>query len=93
MEAGVTQLAYRGTVSDGRDNWAKRARTRAAVGLRVGSMWARKRAVLVRAHLVDHAYSWLAMGFVDAAAYVHSVFSGLLVTGILFLLFELKIGD
>jgi hypothetical protein len=41
----------------------------------------------------DHAFTWLAMGCIDAACFVHSLFAGLLVTGILFFLFELKVGE
>jgi hypothetical protein len=51
----------------------------------------RRRAVPVTEHIRDHGFSWTAMGCVDAACFVHSLFTGLLVTGILLFLFELKI--
>lgn len=44
-------------------------------------------------HFRDHAYSLLCIGFIDAAAYTHSLFSGLLVTGITFAVFEWKVSD
>jgi hypothetical protein len=57
----------------------------------------RRRASVTRAaaasHIQDHGFSWAAMGFIDAACFVHSIFTGLLVTGILLFLFELKIGE
>lgn len=53
----------------------------------------RRRSAPVRQHVQDHGFSWAAMGFVDAACFVHSTFTGLLVTGILLFLFELKIGE
>jgi hypothetical protein len=43
------------------------------------------------AHLRDHAYGILGLGCIDAAAFVHSVFTGLLVTGVSFLIFEWKV--
>lgn len=53
----------------------------------------RSRSAPVRDHITDHGFSWAAMAFIDAACFVHSEFTGLLVTGILLFLFELKIGD
>lgn len=47
----------------------------------------------VAQHLVDHAYSFVGIGCISAAFFVHSTFSGLLVTGILCLVFEWKVGD
>jgi hypothetical protein len=35
----------------------------------------------------------MGLGFIDAAAFVHSLFAGLFVTGITFLLFEWKVSD
>jgi hypothetical protein len=46
-----------------------------------------------RAHFVDHVYSWAGFGCISAASFVHSVFTGLLVTGILALVFEWKVGE
>jgi hypothetical protein len=53
----------------------------------------RRRSAPVAQHVQDHGFSWAAMGFIDAACFVHSTFTGLLVTGILLFLFELKIGE
>jgi hypothetical protein len=47
----------------------------------------------IRRHLADHAYTLAGFGFISAASYVHSLFTGLLVTGILFLVFEFKVGE
>jgi hypothetical protein len=44
-------------------------------------------------HLMDHAYGILGLGCIDAAAFVHSPFTGLLVTGISLLVFEWKVSD
>jgi len=43
------------------------------------------------AHIRDHAYSILGLGCIDAAMFVHSVFTGLLVAGVSFLIFEWKV--
>jgi len=89
----VSVLSYRGQVSGAPDTWTKRAWAVGRAVLAAAGMTARKRAVAVRAHMIDHIYTWLAMGFIDAAAYVHSLFSGLLVTGVLWFLFEMKVGE
>jgi hypothetical protein len=88
-------LAYRGVVSDTAtgEPWTTRFRAAAWVGLSRVRAGSRRGSAAARSHLKDHAYTWLAMGFIDAACYVHSLFIGLLVTGILFFLFELKVGD
>jgi hypothetical protein len=44
-------------------------------------------------HLREHAYSIAGLGCIDAAAFVHSAFTGLLVTGISFLIFEWKVNE
>jgi hypothetical protein len=44
-------------------------------------------------HLRDHAYGIAGLGCIDAAAFVHSPFVGLLVTGVSFLLFEWKVNQ
>jgi hypothetical protein len=41
-------------------------------------------------HLAAHGYSLIGLGFISAAAYTHSLFAGLLVSGIAFILFEWK---
>ena len=45
------------------------------------------------AHLREHAYTLLGFGCISAASFWHSVFAGLLVTGILLLVFEWKVSD
>jgi hypothetical protein len=45
------------------------------------------------AHLAAHGYSILGLGFISAAAYRHSLFTGLLVTGVCFLVFEWKASE
>jgi hypothetical protein len=52
---------------------------------------ARSHAVPLARHVREHAYSFLGMGFVDAAAFTHSLFTGLLVTGLMWFLFEWKV--
>lgn len=44
-------------------------------------------------HLRDHAFSICGFGFISAAAFTHSVFTGLLVTGIAFFVYEFKVAD
>lgn len=43
--------------------------------------------------LADHAFTIGGFGCISAASFVHSVFSGLLVTGILLLILEWKVSD
>lgn len=47
----------------------------------------------IAAHLRDHGYSIAGFAFIDGAAFDHSVFTGLLITGISFLVFEWKVSD
>lgn len=76
---------------------AARARDKAKKWLKVGVQTAfgvaKARTRPARAHLVDHAYTWAGFGLISAASFDHSVFTGLLVTGILALVFEWKAGD
>lgn len=44
-------------------------------------------------HLIDHGYTVLGLGCVDVAAFTHSMFTGFLVTGIMFLVFEWKVSE
>jgi hypothetical protein len=46
-----------------------------------------------RSHLQDHIYTICGLGLISAAAFVHSTFTGLLVTGIMFLVFEWKVSE
>ncbi len=63
-------------------------------GLGTGLLAATKsKAAPVASHLRDHGYSIAGLGCVSGAAFVHSIFSGLLVTGILFLVFEWKVSE
>jgi len=63
----------------------------AARALGVAGREFRRAARPVASHLSDHAYSILGIGFIDAAAFTHSAFTGLLVTGVSFLVFEWKV--
>lgn len=53
----------------------------------------RATAAPTRAHLRDHAYTICGMGFISAASFYHSIFTGLLVTGILFFVYEWKVSE
>lgn len=46
-----------------------------------------------RGHFRDHAYTWAGFGFISVASFLHSPFTGFLVTGILMLVFEWKAAD
>lgn len=41
-------------------------------------------------HVSEHAYTIAGLGLIDGAMFVHSVFTGLLVTGLSFFVFEFK---
>jgi hypothetical protein len=45
------------------------------------------------AHVRDHGYSICGFGFMSAAAFYHSPFAGLLVTGISFFIYEWKVSE
>jgi methionine synthase I (cobalamin-dependent) len=85
------------TASDRRaERWrARRQRiyraTAAVWGAGVTAIGTRTRPAL--AHLREHGYSICGLGCIAGAAFVHSIFSGLLVLGILFLVFEWKVSD
>lgn len=53
----------------------------------------RRRSRVTRRLIADNTFSFLAVGCVDAACFTHSVFSGLLVTGIMFVILEWKASD
>jgi hypothetical protein len=44
-------------------------------------------------HVVEHFYSLAGLGCISAAGFVHSTFTGLLVTGLMFLVFEWKVSE
>lgn len=44
-------------------------------------------------HFADNAYSLLGFGFLDVAGFVHSPFTGFIVTGVSFLAFEWKVSE
>jgi hypothetical protein len=54
---------------------------------------ARKRSKPAGVHIRDNGYSILGLGCISAAAFVHSPFTGLLVLGIAFLIFEWKVSE
>jgi hypothetical protein len=41
----------------------------------------------------EHGYTLGGFGCISAASFLHSTFTGLIVTGVLFLIFEWKVGD
>lgn len=87
-------MSYRGTVSaTAREPRSTRLRAAVWVGFSRVRSATRRSGAAARSHMRDHAFTWLAMGCIDAACFVHSLFAGLLVTGILFFLFELKVGE
>jgi hypothetical protein len=53
----------------------------------------RKHARPVVGHIREHLYGICGLACIDAAAFVHSTFTGLLVTGISFLVFEWKVNE
>jgi hypothetical protein len=88
----VTTTSYRGLVSGRTDRYARLRRfARESAARTVRTISATGRASL--SSLSDHGLSLCAMGLIDSACFVHSLFTGLLVTGILLFLFEMKIGD
>jgi len=74
--------AYGSNGSPRKPKWTPNIRTRL-----------RRRAAPLASHIRDHVYSLLGLGCVSAAAFYHSVFSGLLVTGVLLLVFEWKVSE
>ena len=63
-------------------------------GLGTGILAAvRPKAAPVTGHLRDHGYSVCGLGCIAGAAFIHSVFSGFLVIGVLFLVFEWKVSE
>jgi hypothetical protein len=82
--------AYAPSSPSGRWGWARERAGRLAAG---AITLVRNRAAPVAGHLRDHFYSIVGLGLIAAAAFVHSTFTGLLVTGILFLVFEWKVSD
>lgn len=71
----------------------RRAVTALSATLHVFAGVARARAKATRRSLQDNIYSVCGLGLISAAAFVHSTFTGLLVTGIMFLVFEWKVSD
>jgi hypothetical protein len=86
-----------GTYTDFRPDWRDkiRQRTNAVLAVLLGAIITVGRATVRPTvnHLADHAYSIIGLGLISAAAFVHSTFTGLMVTGILFLVFEWKVSD
>jgi hypothetical protein len=54
---------------------------------------ARGKAAPAARHVQENGYSIIGFGVFDSAMFVHSVFTGLLVTGISFLVFEWKVQE
>lgn len=51
----------------------------------------RAKATPAVAHVQEHAYTLIGFGLIDAAVFTHSLFAGLLVTGISWIVFEWKV--
>lgn len=54
---------------------------------------ARARAKPAVRHLQENAYSIIGFGMFDAAMFVHSLFTGLMITGISWIVFEWKVQE
>ncbi len=54
---------------------------------------AKARAVPAASHLRDHGLTICGLGCISGAAFVHSIFTGLLVSGIEFLAYEWKVSE
>lgn len=68
-------------------------RTLSAIGMKgfaVGAAAALARSAPAAQHVRENAYTIAGLGFIDGAMFAHSVFTGLLVTGISFFVFEFK---
>ena len=89
----MTQLALPGAKSGRWRRMADKVFNGVVVGARVAATVARAKAPVARQQLVDHAYSIIGFGLFDSAMFVHSVFTGLLVTGLSFLAFEWKVSE
>jgi hypothetical protein len=72
---------------------AAKAATFIGRAMRAGLTVARTRSRATAGHIRDHGYTVVGFGLFDAAWFTHSLFSGLLVTGISFLAFEWKVSD
>lgn len=68
-------------------------RQRAGMAVAGMAAIARSRAIPVTAHIRDHFYSIAGLGCISAAGFMHSIFTGLLVTGAMVLIFEWKVSD
>jgi len=51
----------------------------------------RARATPAVTHVRDHAYTIIGFGLLDAAMFTHSLFTGLIVTAVSFVVFEWKV--
>jgi len=71
--------------------WGRKLRSRLTIAVFTVGHEFRKTSPIARAHIVEHGYSIIGLGLFDSAMFVHSVFTGLLVTGISFLAFEWKV--
>ena len=82
------------TLEPGRATRARRASLAAlSVTLHVVAPQLRKRARATTRSLQENIYTIFGLGLISAAAFVHSTFTGLLVTGIMFLVYEWKVSD
>lgn len=75
--------------------WRRRAGGTALAGA-VAAVRATGRVLVAKAtpavlHVKEHAYTIVGFGLVDAAMFTHSLFTGLLVTGVSWVVFEWKV--
>lgn len=54
---------------------------------------AKSRSRPLRAHFADHLYTLCGFSFISASSFVHSLYTGLLITGILLLVLEWKVSE
>jgi|HubBroStandDraft_5_1064220.scaffolds.fasta_scaffold00014_68 hypothetical protein len=73
--------------------WGKSLLSASLAVARVTGANLRKVGIPALEHLREHGYSVIGLGFVDSACFVHSLFTGLIVTGISFLVFEWKVSS
>ena len=80
-------------IMPGKVLWRYRLRKAGSVAGSAALSMLRGRAMPVVQHVREHFYSIAGIAFIDSASFVHSEFTGLLVTGISFLVFEWKVSE
>jgi hypothetical protein len=85
-------LALPGRLGREAPRWRRWAGVAAGLGVSVRQK-VRDTTRPARAHLAGHAYTIAGFGCFSAASFYHSVFTGLLVSGALFLVYEWKVSE